>query len=63
MATPFTRTMRSLEADRGWGVRLVWVVAVLLGAAWILWFTTAEIEFEGARSTPARMLLRQVKQR
>jgi len=63
MATPFARTMRSLEADRGWGSRLVWVVAVLLGAAWIFWFTTSEIEFAGERSTPARMLLRQVKQR
>jgi len=38
MAAPFSRTMRALQADSGWGARLVWVIAALLAAAWIAWF-------------------------
>jgi hypothetical protein len=38
MAAPFSRTLRALEADSGWGSRLVWVVAALLAGAWIAWF-------------------------
>jgi len=62
MAAPFARTLRSIEADRGWGSRLVWIVALLLAAAWIGWFTTAKVTSGTQRITPARMLYRQVTQ-
>lgn len=42
--------MRALEADRGWGSRLVWVVALALAAAWIAWFSAG----------PAQALFRMV---
>jgi hypothetical protein len=38
MAAPFSRTLRALAADSGWGSRLLWVVAALLAGAWIAWF-------------------------
>jgi len=60
MAAPFARTLRSIEADRGWGSRLVWIVAVLLAGAWIVWFTTAEVTVGAQRLTPAQMLFRRV---
>ena len=60
MAVPFSRTMRSLEADRGWGSWLIWVIAFLLAAGWLGWFTTAHVTAGEHALTPAQMLYRKV---
>lgn len=54
MATPFTRTVRSLAADgaRGTSIRILVVAALLV--AWCAWFTRAEVELYEV-STAARI--------
>lgn len=44
MATPFTRTVRSLSADRGRGTSAAIVAIGLLLVAWGVWFTSARVE-------------------
>ena len=43
MATPFRRSLRSLEADRFRGVALAFLIAVALLAAWTAWFVLARV--------------------
>jgi hypothetical protein len=69
MAIAFSRTLRSLDADDFRGPRLVWAVAMVLLAAWIWWFFTAQIPADGAaahgpsvkRTTPARLAWRAIQ--
>ena len=43
MAIPFSRSMRSLEQDRFVGAGWILVVGLVILAAWLVWFFTAEI--------------------
>jgi hypothetical protein len=43
VAIPFSRSMRSLEQDRFVGAGWILVVGLVILAAWLVWFFTAEI--------------------
>ena len=71
MAIAFSRTMRSLDADDFRFPAIVWVLAVIVLAAWTWWFFAAQIPAEDApaeasgaghrqveRITPARLVWR-----
>jgi hypothetical protein len=71
MAIAFSRTMRSLDADDLRGPRIVWVVAVILLAAWTWWFFAAQIPVPGTaapagasteRMSPAKIAWRAIQQ-
>ncbi|MCP4702234.1 MAG: hypothetical protein GY862_36050 [Gammaproteobacteria bacterium] len=50
MATPFSRTIRSLETDHGHLSRLGLLIAILVAVMWSWWFFTAQlISYEVSR--------------
>ena len=71
MAIAFSRTMRSLNADDLRGPRIVWLLAVVILAAWTWWFFTAQVavrsgarqgsEAEVERATPAKLVWRAIQ--
>jgi len=56
MASPFSRTLRSLEADDARPSRAGWAVAGVLALAWLVWFAAARVGVV-ERSQAARLEL------
>ena len=45
MATPFSRTIRSLQNDEGKGTQILLLVAIFFAILWAAWFLTAKVPY------------------
>ena len=60
MAVAFARTTRSLKTDDFRVPRLVWLMAAILLAAWIVWFFTAQVPAPSALQPGAKAAIERV---